>query len=80
MTVNLHKGPPPRVDVSTVYYKIGGRDFKLSAAEMFSFVPNPTRAKNAWPSSTCLLYDLPASKSLRFAPYTLNNRYINSYV
>ncbi len=23
---------------------------------MFSFVPNPTRAKNAWPSSTFLLY------------------------
>jgi hypothetical protein len=29
-----------------------------SAAEMFSFDPNPTTAKNAWPSSTCLLYDL----------------------
>ncbi len=28
-----------------------------SAAEMFSFDPNPTTAKNAWPSSTCLLYD-----------------------
>jgi hypothetical protein len=24
---------------------------------MFSFVPNPTKAKNAWSSSTCLLYD-----------------------
>jgi hypothetical protein len=23
---------------------------------MFSFDPNPTRAKNAWASSTCLLY------------------------
>ncbi len=39
-------------DVST-----GEGDFKLSAAEMFSFDPIPTRAKNAWPSSTCLLYD-----------------------
>jgi hypothetical protein len=27
-----------------------------NAAEMFSFDPNPTRAKNAWSSSTCLLY------------------------
>jgi hypothetical protein len=27
-----------------------------NAAEMFSFVPNPTRAKNAWSSPTCLLY------------------------
>ncbi len=27
-------------------------------AELFSFVPNPTRAKNAWSSSTCLLYDV----------------------
>jgi hypothetical protein len=27
-----------------------------TAAEMFSFDPNPTRAKNAWSSSTCLLY------------------------
>ncbi len=24
---------------------------------MFFFVPNPTRAKHAWSSSTCLLYD-----------------------
>jgi hypothetical protein len=30
---------------------------QLSAAEMFFFVPIPTRAKNAWSSSTCLLYD-----------------------
>ena len=29
---------------------------QLSAAEMFFFVPIPTRAKNAWSSSTCLLY------------------------
>ena len=34
-----------------------------NAAEMFSFDPNPTRAKNAWSSSTCLLYDL-ASNTL----------------
>ncbi len=27
-----------------------------NAAEMFSFGPNPMRAKNAWASSTCLLY------------------------
>jgi hypothetical protein len=27
-----------------------------NAPEMFSFDPNPTRAKNAWSSSTCLLY------------------------
>ncbi len=31
-----------------------------TAVEMFSFDPNPTRAKNAWSSSTCLLYALPA--------------------
>jgi hypothetical protein len=31
---------------------------QLSAAEMFFFVPIPTRAKNAWSSSTCLLYAL----------------------
>jgi hypothetical protein len=37
----------------TVYFKSG---FKLSAAEMFSFDLKPTRAKNAWSSSTCLLY------------------------
>ena len=29
-----------------------------NAAEMFSFDPNPTSAKNAWASSTCLLYGL----------------------
>ncbi len=28
-----------------------------NAEEMFSFGPNPTRAKNAWSSSTCLLYE-----------------------
>ncbi len=27
-----------------------------NAAEMFFFGPNPTQAKNAWASSTCLLY------------------------
>jgi hypothetical protein len=27
-----------------------------NAAEMFSLDTNPTRAKNAWSSSTCLLY------------------------
>ncbi len=31
-----------------------------NAAEMFSFDPNQTIAKNAWSSSTCLLYDLSA--------------------
>jgi hypothetical protein len=30
-----------------------------NAAEMFSFDPNPTSAKNAWASSTCLLYGRP---------------------
>jgi hypothetical protein len=25
---------------------------------MFSFGPSPTRAKKAWSSSTCLLYDI----------------------
>ncbi len=38
-----------------------GGDFKLSAAEMFSFDPNPTRTKNAWLSSTCLLYGISLS-------------------
>ncbi len=28
-----------------------------NAEEMFSFGPNPTRAKNAWSSSICLLYE-----------------------
>jgi hypothetical protein len=27
-----------------------------SAAKMFPFDPNPTRTKNDWSSSTCLLY------------------------
>jgi hypothetical protein len=31
-----------------------------NAAEMFSFGPNPTRAKNAWASSTYLLYAVEA--------------------
>jgi hypothetical protein len=32
---------------------------------MFSFVPNTTRAKNAWPSSTFLLYDFTLLYDLR---------------
>ncbi len=28
-----------------------------NAAKMFSFDPNPTTARKAWSSSTCLLYD-----------------------
>jgi hypothetical protein len=32
-------------------------NFTCNTAEMFSFGPNPTRAKKAWSSSTCLLYD-----------------------
>jgi hypothetical protein len=36
-----------------------------NASEMFSFGPNPTRAENAWPSSTCLLYDLEDVRSAR---------------
>ncbi len=30
-----------------------------NAEGMFFFGPNPTRAKNAWSSSTCLLYGCP---------------------
>jgi hypothetical protein len=33
-------------------------DFTCNTAEMFAFGPNPTRAKKAWSSSTCLLYGL----------------------
>ncbi len=35
-----------------------------SAAEIISFDPNPTTAKKAWPSSSCLLYDSPPPPSL----------------
>jgi hypothetical protein len=41
-----------------------------NAAEMFSFDPNPTTAKNAWPSSTCLLY----GTVLDTTPPALTNR------
>jgi hypothetical protein len=33
-----------------------GDDFTCNTAEMFSFGPNPTIAKEAWSSSTSLLY------------------------
>jgi hypothetical protein len=59
MTVNLLKGLPPphtHTQVTSVYFKSGGEDFTHNTAEMFSFGPNPTRAKKAWSSSTCLLY------------------------
>ncbi len=44
-----------------IYIKVPSRPpppphFMRNAAEMFSFDPNPRRAKNAWSSSTCLLY------------------------
>ncbi len=56
MTVNLHKRPPPppqkgkqncASDVSIQYFKSegGGGEFIRNAAEMFSFGPDPTRAK-----------------------------------
>ncbi len=64
MTVNLHKGStsPPTLPTEKKAKlrqgrKRGGGDFMQNAAEMFSFVPNPTRARNAWSSSTCLLYE-----------------------
>jgi hypothetical protein len=53
--------PPPPThtsDVSICKYilRVGGGDFTCITAEMFSFGPNPTRAKKAWSSSTYLLY------------------------
>jgi hypothetical protein len=42
--------------VTSVYFKSGGGDFLRNAAEMFSFDLNPTIARKAWSSSTCLLY------------------------
>jgi hypothetical protein len=57
--MNLLKGPPPRpthAQVTSVYLRVEGVDFTYNTAEMCSFGPNPTRAKNAWSSSTCLLY------------------------
>jgi hypothetical protein len=35
-----------------------------NAAKMFSFDPNPTTARKAWSSSTCLLYAHPPHFSL----------------
>ncbi len=47
MTVNLHKGPlPTERKAKLCQYILRAGDFKLSAAEMFSFDPNPTRTKN----------------------------------
>jgi hypothetical protein len=57
MIVNLRKGPLPLKNGKQNCVG-GGGDFKLSAAEMFSLDPNPTRTKNAWSSSTCLLYGM----------------------
>ncbi len=64
MTVNLQKSllPPTERKAKLCQWRKyilrteGGGEFKLSAAEMFSFHPNPTRTKDAWPSSICLLY------------------------
>ncbi len=63
MTMNQQNGPtppppPPQKNcVSEVSERRG--DFMRNTAEIFSFDPNPTRAKNAWSSSTCLLYGSP---------------------
>jgi hypothetical protein len=60
--MNLQKGPTPGkgkqncVNDVSVFEERGGGDFKINAADIFSFDPIPTRAKNAWSSSTCLLY------------------------
>jgi hypothetical protein len=53
------KGPPPPPTHTSdviIFLRAEGRVFTYNTAEMFSCGPNPTRAKNAWPSSTCLLY------------------------
>ncbi len=39
-----------------IFWEQRGVDFTCNTAEMFSFGPNPTRAKKTWSSSTCLLY------------------------
>jgi hypothetical protein len=65
MTVNLLKGPPPPhthrkeskiASVTSVNLRAEKGEFWRNAAEMFSFDPNPTTARKAWSSSTCLLY------------------------
>ncbi len=38
-----------------------------NAATMFTFDPNPTTARKAWSSSTCLLY-APCARGTFFAP------------
>ncbi len=58
------RSPPPtqtHTQVTSVYFKSVGEDFTHNTTEMFSFGPNPTRAKKAWSSSTCLLYVLPSN-------------------
>jgi hypothetical protein len=53
------KVPPPHTHKWRKYIlRVWGVDFTYNTAEMFSFGPNPTRAKKAWSSSTCLLYAL----------------------
>ena len=56
--MNLLKGPPPPHTHTwhSIFWERRGVDFTCNTAEMFSFGPNPTRAKKAWSSSTCLLY------------------------
>jgi hypothetical protein len=59
--LNLLKGPsPPPLQHTHKWRKYilreEGDDFTCNTAEMFSFGPNPTIAKKAWSSSTCLLY------------------------
>ncbi len=51
--------PPPHTHTSdvSIFWEWRGRDFTHNTAEMFSFGPSPTRAKKAWSSSTCLLYE-----------------------
>ncbi len=52
-------------------WRAGGGDFKINAADIFTFDPIPTRAKNAWSSSTCLLYDV---KYRKVPPRKLQHR------
>ncbi len=44
------------MSVTSVNLRAERGDFWRNAAEMFSFDPNPTTARKAWSSSTCLLY------------------------
>ncbi len=60
MIVHLtpRKGKQNCVSDVSVFEERGGGEFKINAADIFSFDPIPTRAKKAWSSSTCLLYGL----------------------